>query len=185
MKGCRDHQKTLWMDIFNELRPSERREWERHLDGCESCRAEKRRGLRMITMARRTRPRQSLSGAAVQRIARRSMARSGCQTGKARRPGFAPARFPLLPFRQWAAGAAALLLLAVLAWWNVGPDVAVRQAPVLSDKEVEVIEHLDLLREMDALQKLVKRVDREEAADGNPDDREDRRTRRDEEGRYV
>lgn len=176
MKTCRDHQKTLWMDVFNELSPSERREWEHHLNGCESCQAEKLQGLKIMGMARRSGPRQVLSEAAVQRIAR-----LGLQVKK-KQPH---PRFSLFPFRQLAAGAAAFFLVAVLMWWNAGPDIVVRQPPVLSAEEVEVIENLDLLREMDALQKLVKRVDRKETDDGNLNSHQDRRTKRDEEGYYV
>ncbi len=53
MSTCPRYQKTLWLDIYNELSAEARLKWETHLENCEGCRLEKRRMNQLVDNMRR------------------------------------------------------------------------------------------------------------------------------------
>jgi anti-sigma factor RsiW len=191
MKHCRSRQKTLWLDLYGELEPMERSEWERHLAGCASCRREKAAAVRVMDLIREAAPAPAPPTDGAARIVQRLQHRR--RPVKMRRPegifgqvhGWAGAilsprwRYPsvIVAACSVVIVTAALSLHGLTPFGAFGPgaDNFSRTAAELDEAEVEVIQHLELLQEMDAVRKLVQRVDRPEAEAGPVEDAVDRR----------
>ncbi len=164
MNNCRNCQEILWMELYGELSPMERSEWKRHLEVCDACRREKAGTGRMLERIQVSMPAPAIPPDGAERVVQRL--RHGRRPAKRQRPEG-------MIGQKWAlAGALCLILIAAAALSILrfapfdAPDPSVgnplKAAAILNEEEVEVIQHLDLLQEMDALQKLVQRIDRSE-----------------------
>jgi anti-sigma factor RsiW len=158
MKNCPDFQQTLWLDIYGELEPEERRIWEEHLAGCAACREERERMRALMAMVREE---LSLSRLSVEKAD--ALSRSIQGRLRAERVGVSWwRRFISAPRRFVPAAAAALLLVLAAAWLsqeNFYSPVGVNRADSgnkVAVSDGEVIRHLELLEEMDTLRKLVQ-----------------------------
>lgn len=168
MKACAEYQEIIWMDLYDELKPNLRSRFQRHLETCPACHRERNRMGRLMDAAREAAPAGELSPAAAE-----TMTRSITKT--LRRDRERPSLLSWLaigrgnPFLGPAAAGLALLLLVwfgVQAEFGGPPDSSTaRLSPVeqtLLQEDYEVIRNLDLLEEMDTVEKLVQVVDKRE-----------------------
>ncbi len=165
MKNCRDREETLWLDLYGELNSAERSEWERHLAGCTGCREEKNRSVRMMALIREAWPVPMPHPGGAERVREclghpsglnhRYRASSAVYRGWGWR-GF-PSRIAVaVCILLVIAGAIAILPFAPAPPFGPRPDMTAD----LNETEAEVIQHLELLEEMEAIRELVQRVDR-------------------------
>ncbi|MBZ4658485.1 MAG: hypothetical protein JG766_408 [Desulfacinum sp.] len=168
MAGCRKFRDAAALYAAGALDPGERRAFADHLLGCPSCRNELESWkdfLQEVTQAGSVpspSPREAARAAA--RVLRRL---EGEAKGERRE------RRPWLPFRWggriWAGAAACalalLLFLGGVLWHHLETmrPVTIRTAQerVLPPEERELIERLDLLRDLETIEKLVRTVDGE------------------------
>jgi hypothetical protein len=160
MQACRNHHETLMLDVLDELTdPRVRRDWEGHLASCSGCRTEKTRLLNLLGRVRASGSPPELSEAEAQRmtaaVSRKIRNRPGRVSGSGR-------SFRLLP----ALAAACVLFITVMAgyWWQEAFFGAERIAdlssePQLEPPDLDVVKNLDLLRDMDTIEKLIQIVD--------------------------
>jgi anti-sigma factor RsiW len=163
MKPCDDHKETLWLDVYGELLAKDRPAWERHMAGCEGCRQERERLLRLLGRLKEAMPAPTLSSQessaltdAIQRDLRKE--REKIWWGK--RPFSLPNR--LIP-----ALAAACLVVVAIGWFTLRGLKTPSSIEVASElkteeqviaKDLEIIKNLELLEEMDVIQQLVRVV---------------------------
>jgi hypothetical protein len=160
MQACRNHNETLMLDVTDELTdPRVRRDWEGHLASCAGCRTEKARMLQLLKQVRASGSPPELSEAEAQRMAgavsREIRNRSGRMSGS----GWS---FRLVP----ALAAACVLIITVMAgYWvqhsffGAGRVGNLASEPQLDPPDLDVVKHLDLLRDMDTIEKLIQIVD--------------------------
>lgn len=158
--ACRNQNETLMLDVLGELHDSSvRRMWEDHLRACDGCRRERGRMLQLLGKVREAgmppelpaAQTDSMAAAVGWRIRNERLAQSGKTIGR---------RFRLFP--ALAAGCAFMVVLAVgyrLQDRLFGPlgggDIAVE----MQEQDFEVVKHLDLLKDMDTIEKLIQVVD--------------------------
>jgi hypothetical protein len=161
MQACRTHNETLMLDVLDELtNPRVRRDWEGHLASCLGCRTEKARMLHLLGQVRASGSPPELSDAEAQRMV-------GAVSRELRnRPGRVASRsdwsFRLAP----ALAAACVLIITVMAgYWfkdsffGAGRNFDLASEPQLEAPDLDVVKHLDLLRDMDTIEKLIQIVD--------------------------
>jgi hypothetical protein len=165
MQACEHLKENLTLYIYGELDPVSGREVENHLALCEGCRQEHRHLSSILAKVRETGGAPELSPRAVRAMAadiNRQLKAGPEQTRWWRYPGFMPPR--LIP----AAALAAILMIAVavIGYLNLNqttgmPPVSMTQNEeiMLSDKDMEILDNLELLKEMEAIQKLSRVVD--------------------------
>ena len=164
MQPCEHLKENLTLYTYGELDPVPSREVENHLKSCEGCRQEHRRLSTILAKVKKTGAAPQLSP-----LEARAMAANISRTLKAgpRRNwwrqylDFMPSR--LMP----AAAMAAALVIAVAVVGYLNLDKPPGTAPVslnqneeimLSDTDLEILDNLELLKEMDAIQKLSRVV---------------------------
>ncbi|HSO61754.1 MAG TPA: hypothetical protein VLR50_12040 [Desulfobacterales bacterium] len=160
MQACRNHNETLMLDVLNELTdPRVRRDWEGHLASCSGCRTERARMMHLLGQVRASGSPPELSDAAAQRMVIAVSREIGNRPGRGSRSGW-PFRF--VP----ALAAACVLVITVMAgYWfqdsffGAGKVADIASAPQLEAPDLDVVKHLDLLREMDTIEKLIQIVD--------------------------
>jgi len=169
MKTCLNYRQTLWLDVYGELDPGKRPAWERHLDTCEDCRKEREKLIRVIETAK-------IAGTTPKLAPKQANAMVRSVTHKLQEEkDFWNLRnwLPEKHVRLIPVVAAASILLVAVGWFNLpGLDIfsPVQKAVTLTPEErrlvndLELIENLDLLKEMEALQKLVQMIDQPKQA---------------------
>ena len=156
---CRNQGDTLMLDVLGELNDSRLRgQWEEHLNGCAGCRRERDRMLRLIGNVRRTGTPPELTPDQAQAMAdavgwRLRNERLGRPEKESRRPRLIPA----------LAAACALFVVGILGYRladrlfdREGSDEITAE---LNVQDLDVINHLDFLRNMDTIEKLIHVVD--------------------------
>ena len=164
MQACEHLKENLTLYIYGELDPAAGREVEIHLESCEGCRNEHARLSTVLAKVKEASLSPQLSP-----MEARAMAAEISRTLKAgrRRTGwrqyleFMPSR--LIPRAAMACGL--VITVAVIGYLNLNKTPGT--APVsmnqneeimLSDKDLEILDNLELLKEMDAIQKLSRVV---------------------------
>jgi hypothetical protein len=150
--GCSHHSDTLMLDVLGEpmdLRLS--RDWEHHLASCEACRREREQLVHVLGCVRRVGEPPALSARGADALANAVGWRLRNERLKAHA---APRR--RLPL--WRSLAAACALLVVVVFGYRAQEQFFPES-VADLQDIEVIKHLDLLREMDTIEKLVEVVD--------------------------
>lgn len=168
MKACAEYQEIIWMDLYEELKPNLRSRLRRHLAACPACRLERSRMDRVLDAAREGAPGTELAPAAAEAMARsitETLRENGSRHGWRQRLGLGSK----MSFSALTATGLALLLLV---WGGmridfggspVSTDIRLsRTEQTLLQEDYEVIRHLDLLEEMDTVEKLVQVVDKRE-----------------------
>lgn len=168
MKNCNRFQEAILLDIHGELPPERRAPLAAHLAGCGPCRAERDRLLAMVGRIREWDRPPAPTRADTRRLVRSLTEQHA--PGKRRRGRFPPhpGRLRLVPVL-----AAASLVLAL--FWMTGrspaPEAPAVRGPGITatnpaepeEKEIiaeyDLLRNLELLKEMDHLQQLVRRVD--------------------------
>lgn len=164
MKNCPDYQETLWLDVHGELDPRDRPDWEDHLKTCVACREERERVRHLMARIRDGMPLPVLSNEKARTLSRSIRGRLRAEISETswwRRFVNAPNRFvPAL--------AAAILLVLAVTWFSQdlfhSPTVLINrdQENKMAVNDGEVIRNLELLEEMDTLQKLVQALEQKE-----------------------
>ena len=155
---------TLMLDVYGELGPEARSAWEGHLKTCEACRRERLRVQRLAGDLKRAAGPPNLSHQQVAegvRAVRRRLVDAREEAWWRKMLHVSPAR--LVP----AAVALCALVLAVTVVdrETIRTSIGIRTAsqpeigePIESE-DLELIRHLDLLKEMESLGKLVQVVE--------------------------
>ena len=184
MQACEHLKEKLTLYIYGELDPVSGREVENHLAVCEACRHEHRQLSSLLNTVRQTGVAPELSPQQVRVLATDISRKLKVGPKRARwrqHPIFMPSR--LIPAAAMAA--ALMIAVAVIGYRNLNqrtgmPPVSVTQNEelMLSDKDLEILDNLDLLKEMEAIQKLSRVVDPNGETDSQWDMDNDTRGRR-------
>lgn len=158
--ACRNQNETLMLDVFGELHdPDVRHMWEDHLRACDGCRRERARMLQLLGKVREAgvppelpaERADSMAAAVGWRLRNDRLAQSGKTSGRRIR------LFPAL-----AAACAFMVMVAVgyrLQDRLFGPAGGGDISAELQEQDFEVVKHLDLLKDMDTIEKLIHVVD--------------------------
>jgi hypothetical protein len=157
MQACRNRKEELMLDVFGELTaPAARRDWEAHLRSCQGCSSERDRLVRLLGEVKQSGQPPDAPADLADRVGWR-LRNERLPHGKA-----AGRRFRLVPA---LAAACALLVMSLAGYLVVERRVGPRNGADLTaelqlpQQDLEVIQHLDLLREMDTIEKLMHAVD--------------------------
>ena len=160
MKPCQDHQETLLLDVYGELAPKERSAWERHLEVCEGCRQERERLLHLVHRLKETMPSPRVSPERASALAD-SIKRN--LRGERKKRWWEKELWGLQN-RLIPALAAVCLLIVAFGWFSLReyrPSLPFWEISNPNSEEqriatdLELIKNLELLEEMDVIQKLV------------------------------
>jgi anti-sigma factor RsiW len=164
MKSCREYKETLWLDVYGELSPEDRPSWGEHLKKCEACRREREQLVNFLQHLREVSPSPTLSPVKAETLTA-SIKRK--LRGRQEKRSW-PTRLLGAPNRLVPALAAACILIVLFGWLGVkefsAPESAQNasnlklQEQVLAN-DLEIVRNLELLEEMETIQKLVKVVD--------------------------
>jgi hypothetical protein len=161
MQACRNLNETLVLDVLGELNDLRaRRDWEEHLDACDGCRRERAQMLQLLGKVKK-------AGMPPELPADRAAAMAnhvGWRLGNERisRQNKAGRRLRLVPV---LAAACALIVIGLAGYrmqdrfFGSGSDSDLTAGLQLPQQDLEVIKHLDLLKDMDTIEKLVHVVD--------------------------
>lgn len=156
---CRHSNDTLLLDVLGELNDARLRDsWEKHLRGCVACRRERDRMLRLIGDVRRSGMPPELTPAQAQAMANAVGWR--LKNERPGRPEKTGRRLRLMP----ALAAACALFVAVFLGDRLTDRVFDREggdeiSAELNVLDLEVINHLDLLKNLDTIERLIHVVD--------------------------
>jgi len=162
MRACADREETLLLDVYGELPPGDRPAWERHLDACSACRGERQRLVQVLKAVREAMPAPAILPEETKAL-QQSLTRSWM--GDRSKPWWHGLLFGI-SLRPLPALATACLVLVVTGWFTlqwVQTRSRTRTVPEPQEKvmvsDLEVLENLDLLEEMDDIEKVVQVVD--------------------------
>jgi len=158
MNTCEKYDQMLWLDVYGELPQEKNAELKHHINACPVCRekAEELHGL--IMAVRETAPLPGLSGWESQNLTRTVMRSLKKETeGWHGFPAFFRTSF--VP-----SVLTACLLLFFGGWfgiqqWQGRPADMLKAEEMQIIKNYEMISNLDLLEDMDDVEKVVKTVD--------------------------
>ena len=168
MSACPHHKETLMLDIFGELNRNRAAAWEQHLNGCPGCRTEKETISRTLKLAKRALEAPQLSeaeAAAMRHRVVRELTADTPRSGERKQAFFFSRAFiPTL--------ASACVLLMALGFMAskllTGPTTAKRiqlsaLQEQLPEEDIEIINNMDILSNLDALDRLSQAIDRSES----------------------
>lgn len=154
MHACREYQEKIWLDAYGELAASERVSLDAHLDACPGCRRERQSIAQLLEELQHSAPQPRLSPSRAAFMRRTILGRVRKRRSSWNFLG-RTVQLRLVPALSVAAG----LLLA--AWFGLrsvtGPEPQEWRQVEAQDREV--IENLEILKDLDALEKLVQVVD--------------------------
>jgi hypothetical protein len=168
--ACRNQKETLMLDALGELNdPRLRSEWEQHLKACNRCRIEAARMRRLIGKVREAGMPAELTPAQMDAMAGAVGWR--LRNERLARPQKTGWRLRLVP----ALAAACALFVVVAVGYRLqdrflGPDRGAEISAELQAQDLDVIKHLDLLKDMDTIEKLIHVVDLDIPSNGQAPD---------------
>jgi hypothetical protein len=160
MQACEHLKENLTLYVYGELDPATGREVENHLENCEGCRKENERLSTILTRIKEASVSPQLSP-----MEARAMAANISRTlkGGSRRSWWRQ-YLEFMPSRWIPAAAMAgalIIAIAVVGYLKLNDTPGVEPVSLnqneeimLSDKDLEILDNLELLKEMDAIQKL-------------------------------
>ena len=164
MKFCQDRQETMLLDVHDELAPHERSAWEAHLEVCEGCRQERDRLRQLLQCMKEVMPSPNLSPEKAAALADSLLEALKEERGRRWWQG----KVWGFPNRLIPAFASVCLAIVVFAWFGMreveSPPRFQAKTDLYSEhqmiaKDLDVIRNLELLEEMEVLEKLVRVVD--------------------------
>jgi hypothetical protein len=163
MSACEDQKSTIMLDVYGELKDEERARLEQHLEICEGCRKEKWQMLEVIGQIKATMETPELSATEAKKMTKTITRKlNWARNLKWWSPIFTYSPSRLIPA---VAAASILIVIASILGYNTffannqfQPTTSI-QTEQLSAQDFEIIKNLDLLRDMEALHKLVQAVD--------------------------
>lgn len=167
MQACRNQNEILMLDVLGELNdPRMRRGWEEHLNACGGCRRERTRMLNLLGQVKHAGMPPELPAEQAEAMARTVSWKLRNERLKPFKE--APRRFRLRP--MLAAACAVLLVVVAGYYFKERQSESAREmamsAEVLPSQDLEVIKNLDLLKDMDTIEKLIHVVDVPENGNG-------------------
>jgi anti-sigma factor RsiW len=167
MKACADREEALLLDVYGELSPRDRPAWERHLETCRACPGERQRWVEIVKAAKEAMPAPAILPEETEAL-QRSLTRSW--TGERSAPWW-HGLFLSIPLRPLPALATACMVLTAAGWFvlhwvqtrSLTRTVPEPQEQIMAS-DLEVLENLDLLEEMDDIEKVVQVVDQRNIA---------------------
>jgi anti-sigma factor RsiW len=161
MTPCADRRETLLLDVYGELPSTERPAWEAHLETCAGCRGERQELVRLLEATR-----ESMAASALSPVKAKSLRESITERWRpARSTRWWQELLLGVRLRPVSALIAVCLLLAV-GWFGFREfhlqslkdrRADTRERILVSDREV--VENLDILEQMDDIERVVKVVD--------------------------
>lgn len=169
MNGCPEYNEILFLDIYGELDSESRSKWQSHLRTCTACKQERFRMMRLLENVKEVMispPLAQRDRDGMVKAIRTGMSRRGERRS---RPGWRG--WLSRPWRVGPALATACVFAAILSIWSLGvfdsfyitnriPGKDSLQGMRAEDEEI--IRNLDLLRQMDSVEKLVNTLDEPE-----------------------
>jgi anti-sigma factor RsiW len=171
MQACRNQNEILMLDALGELNdPRMRSDWEDHLKACGACRRERARVLNLLGKVKHAGMPPELSAEQADAMAKTiswKLRNERIKTFKETPRWFR--------FRPMLAAACAVILVVMAGYYfkERHSDSAKEMAMVtefMPPQDLEVIKHLDLLKDMDTIEKLIHVVDIPENGTGTEQD---------------
>lgn len=169
MKNCPKYEEMLFLDVYGELDSSSRSEWQSHLRACPLCREEYERMHRLVHRVKATMPPSFLSQAETDTLVR--AVREDLDPMKSKKWSFGW-QWLRRPWTLTPALATACVFAVFISLLSRGAFDTVfdkymdpREEPwqkTVQAEDLEIIMNLDLLKQMDSLQKLVQSLDEPE-----------------------
>lgn len=165
MGACKDHEQRLILDVFGELNSEERRNWEAHLQSCPGCFRERERLARILTEIRSagTPPELTPAESAQMAASVKQRLQGERRAATFKRQGY----WTRAIFRPAFAAAGLILVLSGFLGYTMKDRFAdlsrwskVTQESLPENQDREIVENLELLKEMETIQKLVNIVDK-------------------------
>jgi hypothetical protein len=175
MKSCPEYEEMIVLDAHGELDSSAHAAYETHLETCGACREERLRLLKMLGGVKETLRHPAIPQAQSESLARsvrESLSREHKGAGGWRESFFGR------PLRLMPAMASVCVLVIALYIFGLKPvqgPTRIQTEPdskpwgELKAEDLEIIKNMDLLKEMDWVQRLVHAID--ETDDGTPTSR--------------
>ena len=172
MRSCPEYEEMIVLDAHGELDSNARAACETHLQTCAACREERLRLLKMLGGVKETLRHPAIPQEQSERLVR--SVRASLSREKKAAGGWREF-FLGRPFRLMPAMASLCVLVIALYVFGLSPVGGPTRIQTDSDskpwgelkaEDVEIIKNMDLLREMDWVQRLVQAID--EADDGPP-----------------
>lgn len=179
MNACHDQKTNLLLDVYGELDEEARVSLNHHLETCDVCRQERQQILSLLRKVKKTMDPPELSAAEAQIMA--DNIKLKLKNGHKIKRWWQDSISRPMRFIPAFAAACILIVIAGIIGYSKLKDGAefhvstIIQAEQLTEKDLEIIRNLDLLKEMDAIQKLVRIVDN--AQDGQPSEENNNNTR--------
>jgi hypothetical protein len=168
MKACRNQNEIMMLDALGELNDLRmRREWENHLKACDGCRRERANLLALLGRVKDAGMPPELTAEQADAMAQTI----GWKLRNERNQPIQerPRRFRFVP----ALAAACAIVVAVVVGYHFQERDPAKEmamsAEFVPQEDLEIIRHLDLLKDMDTIEKLIHVVDVPENGPGKED----------------
>lgn len=168
MNGCPEYKEILFLDVYGELDSESRSEWESHLSACAVCKEEHFRMLRLVERMKEVMSPPPLAQKDSDRMVKAVRGGVRQSDGRKIRGGW---QWLIRPWRAGPAIATACVFAAIISIWSLGTFDSFFSRDRISGKDslqgmrpedAEIINHLDLLKQMDSVEKLVHTLDEPE-----------------------
>lgn len=160
MGKCSKEKQKLLLDVHGALDDYDRVELETHLSACRDCRNERERLLALLGEIREASEPPELCAAETNALVEAVRGRLKPEPKGWSQKLFSGSRLSFIPV---AAAACLVVIASFLAYRTLTTDRGIggptQQQYQVTRQDLEVIRHLELLRNMDTIQKLVNIVD--------------------------
>jgi hypothetical protein len=163
MNICPERKDKLILDVYGEMDARQRTDWEKHLAACEACRLEKEKLLELLQASKQSSALADLSPEETQ-----ALSDSIVRKLRNEKPDHWWEWVFMANRRLTPSMAAACILILFLGWFGLNnfnsSDKVSNTSQIVLDEKImvtdeELLENLDMLQEMEALEKLVKLLD--------------------------
>jgi len=165
MENCAKYQEALYLEVYGELNPADYPDWEKHLRSCEHCRKERESLHQFLQTVKQTIPTPLLSSEQIKRQVRLIQEKLQEEKDLSWQEKWRRVLFPKFA----PAVATVCVVLIIISWlgWKEFKKFEVNSPsfPTTLEKQIdrndlEVIKHLEFLKEMDEVEKLVRLLDK-------------------------
>lgn len=177
MSACPQYQETLWLDVYNELTDTIREEWEIHLGICDGCREEKKRMAQTVVALRENMQPPPTAALSPENLIRLSEPeQTSIFSLRWWRKSLFDNRLKLVP--ALATFGMVLFVAGVLNYRTLRSSVSQTESHTaeisnqIVTADADMLNNLDLLKDLETLQQLIQVVDRTEYMQPNFNHRE-------------
>lgn len=163
MNRCLERKDKLLLDVYGEMDAGQRTVWEKHLSECEACSLEKEKLLELLQASKQSCLSSDLSAEETQAISSSIVLKLRVEKQDRWWECVFMANRRLMPSM-----AAACLLILFLGWFGLknfnSADTVSNNSKIVLDNSImaedeALLENLEMLQEMDELEKLVNLLD--------------------------